>query len=488
MPRKSKKPRPVTTTLKPYRGRLIVVGVILAIAGFINSGAIGNKGMFNSPAEAATSECVFPGDMERPLSKVWEAARLNLEADLHTNLKEGVRNPYILYWTQEYLHSFIIKSNECNNRQHLEQASKTIGIPFGYQTPITDIDGQAAIGWACGTATCPAYSPEKPTLETFLYSSQFMYLVSRTLNAVSDIPLSQRSYYMKGLYKRIPTVVNAYDRWLFGGQNYYAKVMNIPNSTRIDDKMMLMAGGMTELYEIYLKEPEAFEDPALQDKMAKMLPFIEKFGSLIDTRTKTRYNYTHHVLYTFDDIWGNHADHKCAAYTGFLPPKSLLCTETLSRLSMDISHLKRLVWVLDSYRHQTYVGSISQFRLNQIVSRLSNQFTIKVVRGAKYDIASGEYAPGSGQYYRNYFSGTEVGSSDGWYRVKFNADGSFASGSAPFGVTGIPFPYFLWAKDDPKMRQVMWAWYDHYGFDIDSKDKEVIYTILRGMPTFASRS
>ncbi len=300
--------------------------------------------------------------------------------------------------------------------------------------------------------------------EYMLGSTQYLYLISRTINIISSLPEERKTAALKDfVIKFSPVVDSHYRRWIFDEKPFtlnpgwgcsnktrysHADYINqIKNKTMgnsptycnlVSDIDMWIIAGSEEYLMASRQDPKVFISSRLKDALPKYL----KDGSDL---LKDRFNQT--TLQTRDGktvsgvnfdagIWRDHPDYKFAGYAGAEFPT----TDKLSKVPQvgwDLSHARRFVNVFGTlYRNRQRLGL--DFPTKTEMEMLANQFTYKIYNG---DPAL--------PLFTNYFDG-----SNGWYRVGHNGPGF---GFAPYdaSIAAAEGGFGFWSEFNPEIGRSM---------------------------------
>lgn len=308
-----------------------------------------------------------------------------------------------------------------------------------------------------------------PDGEVVLCVSQFLYLVSRAVNVILDIPEDERTENMNALIVRYAPVLRShYDRWVFGNpgvfqvtgwggdeglfnhSQFVKKRLNREFKgpkycNAITDLDMWILAGVVEMLAAHKREPllVPLDKPRRNEYMDYAAWGIRFMRSRLTESALQDFDGKPVKGWNFDlGAWDAHSDYAYAGYTGeSFPTKQ--DKKAPVQAGWDISHARRLVHVLETLHNNREVTGQS-FPTHEDMIRFANQLL--------YGVFNRDFQK---PLFANFMNGA-----NGWYRVDYAGRKDF--GYRPYGLSNsfATGGYGLWARYNPDMKRVTAALWD----------------------------
>jgi len=359
------------------------------------------------------------------LDAVWEKA----QPILFNSLKGGLdkHQPTAIYNAELRTIALLRTSHICAYTDFIDKISQYLIIPFSY---IQERDNIKTWRNVNGTEF------------NILSSSQFLYVVSFAIKAISALEPSSRSQAMLGLIKHLHVVVfHHYKRWLsnpifsvmgWGCQQKTKKAQKgvgyirynhhkllkqklgrklrespkeKPYCNGITDVDLWIPAGISEIFIANKNDPTLVPlKPELQKDFAS---YIKTAFDLIQDRTKVS-NYKNRngekrQGFEFDHgIWDTHPDYAYSAYVESNYPSKK--PKRKANIGWDISHGARFVHVFDSFVNANKILGHG-FPKEDILQALANQYIDRTFNSDYERPLFSNYLDGTNGWYRAYYGG-----------------------------------------------------------------------------------
>jgi PKD repeat protein len=385
-----------------------------------------------TPSPAIAPASCLSAPVKAQLDKSWDRKKDEIKQNFNSALAGG--NPIELYNIQVYTNNLLDETAKCQDYTTLNELVGIYNSSYRYLSVTPE--GRE---WLCG-AQCETGSgdddldPANKGKEVELYSQQYMFLVSRTLNIIASMDERDKTPEMKAFTRNFgPLAVESYLRWRPVNLQKVQRKLTVPLSEAglndaINDRELWMAAGIVELLAANTNDPTI----RISDQQrASLLEYVHTMNRLVQSRlTQTNLNDfagtpVKGVIIDYG-VKETHPEYRYACYTGItFPTLSDQCT---AKTGLDIGHSMRYVKVFetlyhnrkitgDSFPDKAFMTSLA----NELVYGSSNRNTEKPL-------------------FTNYFGGM-----NGWYRVGFH---SATFGYPPYGLTSyVPEGgYGYWAE------------------------------------------
>lgn len=409
-----------------------------------------------------TTNAASPADRLAQVPALWATEQANL-ADL---VERTAYSPPTLYQLQDRLGLFLNFAFRTGNTAYVDQALALLQGALAFapvrQTYVYDPGG----------AGTPFEGPMVPARrvwvdangrESLLHSSQFLYLLSRTVKEISARPVSARTTAMRNfLAAYAPVVRDHLLHWLFSPQGMFQVkgwgcANGLFNHSQFLEKKKIRAFGSFKSYcnavtdiDLWIVASTAELLGALRSSPS--LPVspsqAASFGTYLDgafvliqsrlSQTKLRRPSGARVYGLIFDK-GAWKDHETNRYSGFEGVNFPTPSEAAANpdVTWDVGHARRFVFVVDSLVRNARTTAERQLWESKAVG-LANQFAFGIFGGDT-----------NAPLFRNYFDGA-----NGWYRVGYDGRPGFGyspwSRSADAGAAG----YCLWSGREARVGQI----------------------------------
>ena len=430
-------------------------------------GAFGHAGADESrpPTEEAVSD-----PSRRIINDIWQFHKPLLMKRIHANLPNG--NTQVLYNTQGYTNVLLEYATSSGNHGLVDDLSELYLAAHGY----LKLKNTYVYYYFPGQprkSTHPLDPPARmwagPDGESVLCVSQFLYLVSRTVNVILDIPEGERTENMNALIAEYaPVLKSHYDRWVFADQGIFQVTgwggdRGLFNHSQfvkerlnrefkgpeycnaITDTDMWILAGVIEMLAAHKREPVRV--PIDKPRRKEYLDYAALGIRFIRSRL------TENALKDFDGkpvkgwnfdlgAWDTHSGYGYAGYTGETFPTKK-DKQAPVQAGWDISHARRLVHVLETLHNNRKVTGQS-FPTREDLIRFANQLL--------YGVFNRDFKK---PLFTNFMDGT-----NGWYRVNYAGRKNFGYGPYHLSNSVATGGYGLWAKYNPDIKRVTDALWD----------------------------
>ena len=304
--------------------------------------------------------------------------------------------------------------------------------------------------------------------ESILASSQFLYLISETINIIAGLTTSQRTLQMlRFVQEYVPIFIDHYNRWVFtkpgpfqvrgwgcrvngnyvvSGMNHFEFLKRKLVRTLGDDQSpsycnavtdtdMWIIAGVVNLLAAHEKNHVLV--PLQAEDYKRLRGYIELGVDLLKSR------FTYKPLKDFNGrpveganfdlgAWDDHADFYCTGYTKETYPyvhSFLHLYRRLSNVGWDISHARRFVHVFEAIFQSREVLHLD-FPTRPAMIKLTNQLV--------YGTFNLDFKK---PLLTNFMDGT-----NGWYRVGYRGRIGFGYGPWDMSVVVLTGGYGFWSK------------------------------------------
>lgn len=413
-----------------------------------------------------------PQVVQAMIDNIWQHRKQYFFDQLHSGLE--AHNQQILYTTQGLTNNLLIWASQKQNNQILDDLAAIYLIPYSYLQSTNQyqvyIDGHYY--------AVPLDAPAKMWLtgdghEAILSVSQFIYLLSKTINIFLDIDPADRTQNMNDLLAFYPRVIleDHLWRWIFSNQgvfqvngwacnkglfNHYEfieKRLNREFGTDHDfsycnsvtDTDMWILASVVEMLVAHEKDPNIV--PLEDDKKQQFLDYVQLGNDLLQSRlTESQlldFNNNPVSGLNFDlGAWDDHPDYAYTGYSGETFPQAN-DTARAKNVGWDISHARRFVHVFESL-HENRKAVGQTFPDDEVMTKLSNQVA--------YGTFNRDFEK---PLFTNFMDGT-----NGWYRVNYSGRIGFAYAPYDQSISLITGGYCFWSKYNPdlkRLRNALWA-------------------------------
>lgn len=393
--------------------------------------------LFLSSNVLAFSRCPKE-ETQKIINTLWNYWRPNLNNSLKNSLEKG--NPQVLYNIQTNVQNLLESAAACHDLKILDDLSNLLLIAFPYLKE----NSSGYKEWLCSTDACPEYK-SYANKEIILYSSQFIYLLSRTSRIITDLPNNQQSEKMKEfLEKYSPVIINDHlHKWinegkLFEVSSWGCQDKNYYNHRQFLEKKLSRSLGNSPTYCNVVRDVDLFIIASSAEILAadknsqlinltagqkqELLEEVDIGSRLIVSRLKEinirDFSNKPVIGLVFDPgEWRDYKDYLYAGYTGESFPNEN-DKKTVEDLGWDLSHGRRFVWIFNSLYESRQVTD-QNFPDSSILEKFANMIAYKVFNG--------NY---SQPLFANFLNG-----SNGWYRVNYSQRVGFAYGPSDLSIS-----------------------------------------------------
>lgn len=425
--------------------RIVVVALMATISVF----------MVQAPASAAIKTGCLPSQYKTMLDTNWTHNKTYLRTAMTTRLTNG--DSYVLYDIQTITNNLLDMARKCDDRTTLEELADLYLVANPYKTNLDANGVPYADGhyeWHCMTSACVNWATH-PKVENVIVSSQWIYLLARTLNTIVTIPYAERTATMNTFVSTYYYTIMKYHvyRWLvtstqFGGLcgtptsglTHPAHMQKLKDEAyplspghcgAVRDQDLWIIAATEELYDANIHDAtrvalsEAFKT-IIRNYLTVALDVVD-FTRWINQGSRVAWDgRTINVFVLDPGRWKDHPDWQYAGYEGATPPTT---PAIVSNVGWDISHSRRLVHALDTmYENKSIVGQSFP--------------SVSFMTAMAYQVTYVSYDGGSDLRGRNYWGGA-----NGWYRVGYGG----SSGTPPYGLgkSILTGGYAMWAQYHP---------------------------------------
>jgi hypothetical protein len=394
-----------------------------------------------SPTPVIEPGSCLAAPIKAQLDTSWDRKKGEMKNTFISGLAGG--NPVELYNIQAYTNNLLDETAKCQDYTTLNEL---VGIyNSSYQYLSVTPEGRE---WLCGDQckTGPGDADLDPSYkgkEVELYSQQFMFLVSRTLNIIAGMDEQDKTPEMKAFTKNFgPLAVESYMRWQ---PVYLQKVqrkltVSLSEAGKYDaiyDHELWMDAGVVELLAANSKDSTI---KISDQQRVALLEYVRTMNQLVQSRvTQTSLkNFAGTTVKGVIIDYGVAAtpeDNLYSCYYGTtFPTPAQQCT---TKTGWDINHGKRFVQVFETLYHNRQITGDS-FPDEAFMKSLANEL---VYGSSNRDVEK--------PLFTNYLGGV-----NGWYRVGFH-DATF--GYPPYGLTSyVPEGgYGYWAEYNSDIGMLM---------------------------------
>jgi hypothetical protein len=416
----------------------------------------GRKEMRATSSGETGSRC--PSTNSRNILKtIWNYQQPQLTKTIGDGLGTS-KDSQVLYNIQVFTNNLLEMSAKCSDTETLQGLVKLYLVTYPYLT----LSPNGHLEWVCDHTGCAGYSGQP--VEVLLYSSQFVYLLSRTVDILTGLPQSSLTPEMSDfLQKYVPVINDHLHKWISGsGTNQHLLLEKLlrrgydtPFKNRVEDKSMWIIAASAEMLAANYQSPTLI--PLSQIQKTELHDHVDLGTRLIQGRlaetSLTDFGNHSVVGYDFDrGLWQDYTDQAYCGYTGPTFPTEA-DKSTCPTVGWDLSHARRYVNVFSTL-HDTRAATGQSFPDDTVLTKLANQVVYKVFN-----------KDFNQPLFSNYWDGN-----NGWHRVNYANQMGF--GYAPDDLS-ISFPtggYGFWGKYNPdidKIMQSVWS-------VIDSTDPETV--------------
>ena len=302
--------------------------------------------------------------------------------------------------------------------------------------------------------------------ESILVSSQFLYLISRTLQILCNVPPEERTPGMRKFIAIYPAILHDhYQRWIFTspgpfqvrgwgckvkgkyvrtGMNH-AEFLTRKLRNELGDKscpsycnavtdtdMWIIAGAacLTATGRVHA-------DILSQKEIAKYIKYIQTGIRLLKSRITYKrlqdWNGNPVTGANFDlGAWDDHSDYDYAGFKPSIYPKpyqDLHIKFRAKNVGWDLSHARRFVHVFGALHDNRGILDLS-FPDDTFMKQLANQFL--------YGAFNGDFKK---PLFSNFMDGT-----NGWFRVGYDGRTGFGYGPLDMSIAALTGGYGFWSK------------------------------------------
>lgn len=469
-------------------------------------------------AAAAASSCLAP-EYQAALDKNWAYTQDWAANSMKLRFERG--DNYTLYDTQTVTNNLLDMAIKCHRTDYIDKLASIYLIAYDYLYDYTVVNGKQvkyADGhreWHCTTSNCVNWATN-PYKENAIVSSQYIYLISRTINAIAHLPAAERTANMKSFVSKYFTVVHKdhLNRWIwatpsftgFGApcndnklQTHLERMTSLNNWSYSKAKSYCNAVLDKDLW-ILASAVEISEASATDPKLVAISPYVMgRYKSYINLGISvinsgnhfkqvgkiTNYRNQAINIITIDPgVMRDHPDYAYAGYSGSATPvvnNPKYKIPGPATLGWDVSHFRRLVHVLATlYEKKAFTGST--FPSDSFMKAMGYQVSYVAFKG-NFDQP----------LMTNFIDGT-----NGWYRVGYA--GNPGIGPYELSKSYLTAGYGFWANNNDDLKRLMaTGWnkvknmpttdpnYKYFGFNSDPvKSPDYLMTLPTLMYTSPS--
>jgi PKD repeat protein len=382
---------------------------------------------------SSSSESCLAAPIKAQLDRSWDRKKGEYYDTFNSVLSGG--NPIELYNIQDSTNNLLDETAKCHDYPTINELVRIYNSSYQYLSVTPEGYHEWLCGDACITGTGDdVLDPTYKGKEVELYSQQFMFLVSRTLNIIASLDEQDKTPEMKEFTRNFgPLAVESYLRWQPENLQKVQRKLTVPLAEAgqydaINDRELWLAAGMVELLAANTNDPTI---KISDQQRVSLLEYVRTMNRLVQSRvTQTSLNdfngtpvkgviIDYGVSETFPS-------YRYACYTGTtFPTPAQECT---TKTGWDINHGKRFVQVFETLHHNRKITGDS-FPDEAFMKSLANEL---VYGSSNRDIEK--------PLFTNY-----IGGKNGWYRVGFHGS---TFGYPPYGLTSyVPEGgYGYWAE------------------------------------------
>ena len=380
---------------------------------------------------------------------------------------------YVLYNIQGYTNVLLEYAVNTGNYKLVSELSELYLVPHRF----LKLEKSYIYKYYPGSpriSTHPLNPPAKmwahpDTGENILPVAQFLYLVSRTINVILDLPIDKRTVAMNSLVSMYaPVLKSHYDRWIFGTPgifqvrgwggdrgmfNHYQSLskklvrgFNGPaHCNAVLDTDMWIIAGVVELLAAQKRDP--FRIRLNQPHRDRFHNYAAIGIQLLKSRLKKSalFDFRGNLVtgWNFDlGAWNSHPDYDYVGYTG-VPYPTTKDKRPAVQTGWDIAHARRFVHVFETLHNNREVTGLL-FPSHEDMVRFANQLL--------YGTFNRNF---SRPLFTNFMDGT-----NGWYRVGYSGRKNFGYGPYSKSNALLTGGYSLWSKYNPDMHLLSDALWD----------------------------
>lgn len=409
------------------------------------------------------------GSAETPAERLalvptlWSTEKTELEA----LVRQTSYSPATLYQLQDRLGLFLNFAFRTGNTRFVDESLTLLlgAIPFApIRNTYTYDPGGAGARFTLPLVPARRMWVNDTGSESLLHSSQFIYLLSRTVKEIAALPEAQRTSKMRQFVSSYAHIVRDHlSHWLFSQQGMFQVkgwgcAPGLFNHMAFLDKKARREFGTSKSYcnavtdiDLWLIASTAeflgaarLSPQAVPLSMAQWLSFsayLKNAAPLVKARltsTKLRRPSGARVYGLIFDK-GAWRDHATNAYSGYEQETfpDVHDAGSNANVTWDIGHSRRFVFVFDSLARNSQSPAERQ-SWEGVQEGLANQFAFGIFQG---DVTR--------PLFRNYFDGA-----NGWYRVGYQNRAGF--GYSPFSrsAEAASAGYCLWTARQPRIGQI----------------------------------
>lgn len=414
----------------------------------------------SSIAKGSAMSCFLSPVYESAFNQNWSSMKVRLPELIDSSFTRG--DSYVIYNVQTYTNNLLDMAIKCKRYDLISELSGIYLKAYPYLLNYTVVNGQKVYysdghyEWHCTSPSCVNWATN-PYKENIIPSSQFIYLLSRTLNAIAATPAASRTSTMIDFAKKYNNIIHKSHlyRWIWATKNFKAMCGDATLRNHLEHMRKLVTSSFPNTYSycnavrdqdlwILAAAVEYAHANALDPVLVPMSASVKgsyktyitvgidvvKLGGTHFKQVGQRTNYNGSLInvIVFDPgKWRDHPDYAYAGYSGSSTPTTANKAKGPTTLGWDVSHFRRWVHVAQTlYEKKSFTGSAFP----------SDGF----MKAMSYQIA---YVTFNGNFSRplmtNFMDGT-----NGWYRVGYSG----SSGIPPYGLSKslLTSGYGFWAN------------------------------------------
>ncbi len=249
-------------------------------------------------AESHSPECEqFPSDLKDAIQNVWHHWKQYYASKIDESFNQG--DPYILYNVQAMNNNLVKYAEYCKDYELLSELAELFLVPYKH---LKTLNGYSV--WLCESEACDAwYMDFYKNNEVHLVSSQYIYLLSDTMNAIAGVPADKRTPKMKEFAnKYLPVIMDHHlHRWVMGdggnklfplGYGYYTHKefmqkkldmeIDYAEGNRVTDRDMWTFAAAAEMFDANRKDPSLV--PITTSRREQYMEYFDIVSTLLQDR------------------------------------------------------------------------------------------------------------------------------------------------------------------------------------------------------------